>query len=57
MDDWKYRKTTRLKGADYNGNYAVFLTICTKERKCLLSQIVGTVRPYLLRKWTVQKQN
>jgi len=31
-----------LKGADYNRNQAVFLTICTKERKCILSHIVGT---------------
>ena len=36
------RKTTRLKGADYNRNQAVFLTICTKERRCVLSRIVGT---------------
>ena len=38
----KNRKTTRLKGADYNRNQAVFLTICTKERRCVLSRIVGT---------------
>ena len=42
MDELKKRKTTRLKGADYNQNQAVFLTICTKERKCILSHIVGT---------------
>ena len=36
------RKTTRLKGTDYNSNGAVFLTICTKERRCILSRIVGT---------------
>ena len=42
MDELKNRKTTRLKGADYNRNQAVFLTICTKERKCILSRIVGT---------------
>ena len=42
MDELKNRKTTRLKGADYNQNQAVFLTICTKERKCILSRIVGT---------------
>ena len=42
MDELKNRKTTRLKGADYNQNQAVFLTICTKERKCILSHIVGT---------------
>ena len=42
MDELKKRKTTRLVGADYNQNQAVFLTICTKERKCILSKIVGT---------------
>ena len=42
MDELKNRKTTRLKGADYNLNQAVFLTICTKERSCVLSRIVGT---------------
>ena len=42
MDELKKRKNTRLKGADYNRNQAVFLTICTKERKCILSRIVGT---------------
>ena len=42
MDELKNRKTTRLKGADYNRNQVVFLTICTKDRKCILSRIVGT---------------
>ena len=42
MEDLKNRKTTRLKGADYNRNQAVFLTICTKERRCILSRVVGT---------------
>ncbi|MBP3332902.1 MAG: hypothetical protein J6M35_02530, partial [Clostridia bacterium] len=42
MDELKNRKTTRLKCADYNRNQAVFLTICTKERRCVLSRIVGT---------------
>ncbi len=42
MDELKKRKNTRLKGADYNRNQAVFLTICTKERKCILSRVVGT---------------
>ncbi|MBR2849572.1 MAG: hypothetical protein IKB84_00880, partial [Clostridia bacterium] len=42
MDELKNRNTTRLKGADYNRNQAVFLTICTKERRCVLSRIVGT---------------
>ncbi len=45
MNELKHRKTTRLKGADYNRNQAVFLTICTKERKCILSRVVGTGVP------------
>ena len=42
MNRLEKRKTTRLKNADYNQNQAVFLTICTKERKCVLSRVVGT---------------
>ncbi|MBE6569049.1 MAG: hypothetical protein E7658_02375 [Ruminococcaceae bacterium] len=45
MDELKKRKITRLAGADYNRNGAVFLTICTKERRCILSRIVGTGVP------------
>ena len=45
MGELKNRKTTRLKGADYNRNSVVFLTICTKERRCILSRIVGTGVP------------
>ena len=33
------RKTTRLRGYDYNSKGACFLTICTKDRKCILSKI------------------
>ena len=39
------RKTPRLKGFDYHSEYAYFVTICTKDRKCLLSHIVGTGVP------------
>ena len=45
MDELKNRKNTRLAGADYNRNQAVFLTICTKEGKCILSRVVGTGVP------------
>ncbi len=46
MKNAKNRKTIRLKGADYNGPGAFFLTICTKDRKCILSNIfVGTGVP------------
>ena len=36
------RKTTRLPGYDYNTPGAYFLTICTENRVCSLSRIVGT---------------
>ncbi len=42
MEEKKNRKTTRLQGADYNSTGVFFLTVCTKERKCILSRIVGT---------------
>ena len=37
-----HRKNTRLPGYDYNTPGAYFLTICTENRHCLLSRIVGT---------------
>ena len=39
------RKPTRLKGYDYYQNGAYFVTICVKERKQLLSKIVGQGLP------------
>ena len=35
------RKRTRLKEYDYSTPGAYFVTICTKDKKCLLSKIVG----------------
>lgn len=35
------RKANRLKHFDYSTNGAYFITICTKDRKCILSNIVG----------------
>ena len=35
------RKPNRLAGFDYSQPGAYFITVCTKDRKCLLSQIVG----------------
>ena len=35
------RKPTRLDGFDYSSPGAYFVTICTKDKKCLLSEIVG----------------
>jgi len=34
------RKSTRLKGYDYSTPGAYFITICTKDRKELLSNII-----------------
>ncbi|MBE6666937.1 MAG: hypothetical protein E7607_01320 [Ruminococcaceae bacterium] len=42
MDEIKKRKTPRLQGFDYNNNGAYFITICTQNRQCLLSHVVGT---------------
>lgn len=38
---WFSRKNTRLPGFDYNTPGVYFLTICTSNRKCILSRIVG----------------
>ena len=35
------RKRNRLKGYDYSQPGAYFITICVKDRKCLLSRVVG----------------
>ena len=45
MEDKKLRKKMRLKGADYSNPGIYFITICTKERRCVLSRIVGTGVP------------
>ena len=42
MGEWLNRKSIRLPGYDYNTKGAYFLTICTNNRKCLLSRVVGT---------------
>lgn len=36
------RKSTRLKNFDYSSAGAYFITICTQNRRCILSRIVGT---------------
>ncbi len=43
--DLPKRKPTRLKRYDYSTPGAYFITICTKDRKQLLSKIVGTGVP------------
>ena len=37
------RKSTRLKGYDYSSVGAYFVTLCTHNRKCLFSTIVGAI--------------
>ena len=39
MKNLSNRKPNRLKGYDYAGNGAYFITICTKGRKCILFRI------------------
>ena len=42
MSELKKRKTPRCQGFDYNSVGAYFITICTQDRRCVLSHIVGT---------------
>ena len=42
MDELKKRKTPRYQGFNYNCVGVYFLTICTQNRRCILSRIVGT---------------
>ena len=42
MEEFKNRKTPRLQGFDYNSVGAYFITICTANRRCILSRVVGT---------------
>ena len=39
--DLRKRKYTRLNNYDYSSSGAYFVTICTQNRKCILSDIVG----------------
>jgi len=40
MNDLPTRKSNRLNNYDYSENGAYFITVCTKDMKCILSQIV-----------------
>ena len=42
MDELKNRKTPRHQSFDYNSIGAYFITICTQNRRCILSRVVGT---------------
>ena len=57
MEQLKKRKTIRLNGADYNGEGAYFLTICTQNRKCSLSRIVDDSHVELLRYGKIAQKN
>ena len=39
--EWPKRKTKRLPDFDYASNGAYFVTICTKNKEKILSEIVG----------------
>ena len=41
--DLPKRKPTRLKGYDYSTPGAYFVTICTQNKKCMFSNIVGAI--------------
>jgi len=45
MNGWKQRKISRLQGFDYGSAGVYFLTICTQNRRCILSHVVGTGVP------------
>ena len=42
MDELKKRKTPRYQSFDYNSVGVYFITICTQNRRSILSRIVGT---------------
>ena len=42
MDELKKRKTPRYQSFDYNRVGVYFITICTQNRRCILSRVVGT---------------
>ena len=42
MDEFRKRKTPRYQSYDYNHAGAYFITICTQNRRSILSRIVGT---------------
>ncbi len=42
MEGLKNRKNHRLQGFDYNEVGVYFITVCTQNRRCILSRIVGT---------------
>ena len=45
METHKTRKPIRLKGYDYSSEGMYFITICTKDKHCILCDIVGATVP------------
>ena len=45
MDELKKRKTPRYQSFDYKSVGVYFITICTQNRRCILSRLVGTGVP------------
>ena len=45
MEELKKRKTPKHQGFDYNSVGTYFITICTQNRRCVLSRIVETGVP------------
>lgn len=43
--EFMQRKPNRLSNFDYNQNCAYFVTVCTQDRKKILSQVVGDGSP------------
>lgn len=43
--EYPTRKPNRLKGYSYSQNGIYFLTVCTKDNKCILGRIVGDGDP------------
>lgn len=43
MSELPRRKNIRLKNHDYSQNGFYFITICTKDKKCIFGQIVGAI--------------
>lgn len=41
MDELRKRKSIRLKNANYSDVGTYFITICTEDRKCILSKIIN----------------
>lgn len=50
MEEFVKRKPNRLSNYDYSQNGAYFITICTYNRKCILSDIVWAIHELPIQK-------